>query len=127
KVTCERAMHLDRLVAQDPLHHGSLSSQWSCRELAAVLAQQTGIQLGRASVRGVLKKTREATAVPPAGSLPPRLLSPMALWNSRPWSPGHVVGRSSCSMKTKRSCGALPCPARAGGAKPSGIACPHAR
>lgn len=53
KVTCERAMHLDRLVDQDPLPHGSLSSQWSCRELAAVLAQQTGIQLGRASVRCV--------------------------------------------------------------------------
>ena len=58
KVTCELEMHLDRLVAQDPLHHGSLYSQWSCRALAAVLAQQTGIQLGRESVRGVLKKTR---------------------------------------------------------------------
>src|SRR5215471_623359 len=35
-------------------------SQWSCRELAAVLGQQTGVQLGRESVRGVLKKTRIA-------------------------------------------------------------------
>ena len=53
KVPCELAMPLDRLVDQAPLHHGSLSSPWSCRELAAVLAHQTGIQLGRASVRGV--------------------------------------------------------------------------
>src|SRR2546427_987761 len=50
--------HLNRLVDQDPLQHGSLHSQWSCRELATVLAQQTGVQLGRESVRGVLKKTR---------------------------------------------------------------------
>jgi transposase len=58
KVTCELEQHLNRLVDQDPLQHGSRSSQWSCRELATVLAQQTGIQLGRESVRGVLKKTR---------------------------------------------------------------------
>jgi len=56
KVTCELEQHLNRLVDQDPLQHGSLSSQWSCRELATVLAQQTGVQLGRESVRGVLKK-----------------------------------------------------------------------
>jgi transposase len=30
------AQHLNRLVAQAPLHHGSLSSPWSCRELARV-------------------------------------------------------------------------------------------
>ena len=58
KVTCALEKHLNRLVDQDPLQHGSLSSQWSCRELATVLAQQTGVQLGRESVRGVLKKTR---------------------------------------------------------------------
>jgi transposase len=58
KVTCELEQHLNRLVDQDPLQHGSLSSQWSCRELAAVLAHQTGVQLGRESVRCVLKKTR---------------------------------------------------------------------
>src|SRR5499426_743537 len=58
KVTSALAHHLDRLVDQDPLQHGSRYSQWSCRELAAVLAQQTGIQLGRDSVRCVLKKTR---------------------------------------------------------------------
>lgn len=57
KVTCELEKHLNRLVAQDPLQHGSLYSQWSCRELATVLAQQTGVQLGRESGRGVLKKT----------------------------------------------------------------------
>jgi transposase len=58
KVTCELEQHLNRLVDQDPLQHGSLHSQWRCRELATVLAQQTGIQLGRESVRSVLKKTR---------------------------------------------------------------------
>jgi transposase len=58
KVTCELEQHLNRLVDQDPLQHGARSSQWSCRELATVLAQQTGVQLGRESVRGVLKKTR---------------------------------------------------------------------
>ena len=58
KVTCELEQPLHRLVDQDPLQHGSFSSQWSCRELATVLAEQTGIQLGRESVRCVLKKTR---------------------------------------------------------------------
>jgi transposase len=56
KVTCALEQHLNRLVDQDPLQHGSLYSQWSCRELATVLAHQTGVQLGRESVRGVLKK-----------------------------------------------------------------------
>jgi len=58
KVTCELEMHLNRLVDQDPLQHGAISSQWSCRELATVFARETGVQLGRESVRGVLKKTR---------------------------------------------------------------------
>jgi transposase len=58
KVTCALEKHLNRLVDQDPLEHGSIYSQWSCRELATVLAQQTGVQLGRESIRGVLKKTR---------------------------------------------------------------------
>src|SRR5262244_3373986 len=58
KVTCELEQHLNRLVDQDPLEHGSLHSQWSCRELATVLTQQTGVYLGRESVRGVLKNTR---------------------------------------------------------------------
>lgn len=58
KMTCELEHHLNRLVDQDPLDHGSLHSQWSCRELASVLAQQTGVQLGRESVRCLLKKTR---------------------------------------------------------------------
>src|SRR5215831_4238476 len=56
KVTCELEQHLNRLIDQDPLQHGSLYSQWSCRELATVLAQQTGVQLGRESVRCALKK-----------------------------------------------------------------------
>ena len=56
KVTCELEMHLNRLIDQDPLQHGAVSSQWSCRALATVLARETGVQLGRESVRGVLKK-----------------------------------------------------------------------
>src|SRR5499427_4391746 len=56
KVTCELEQHLNRLIDHDPLEHGALSSQWSCRELATVLARETGVQLGRESVRGVLKK-----------------------------------------------------------------------
>ena len=56
KVTCALEQHLQRLVEQDPLEHGSLHSQWSCRELATVFARETGVQLGRESVRGVLKK-----------------------------------------------------------------------
>jgi transposase len=58
KMPCELARHLQRLVEPDPLQHGARSSQWSCRALATVLAQHTGVQLGRESVRGVLKKMR---------------------------------------------------------------------
>ena len=65
KLTCELEQHLQRLVEQDPLQHGALSSQWSCRELATVFARETGVHLGRESVRGVLKKI-SATTAPPA-------------------------------------------------------------
>src|SRR5215475_187159 len=58
KVTCELEQRLNRLVDQDPLQHGARSSQWSCRALATVLARETGVQLGRESVRCLLKKTR---------------------------------------------------------------------
>jgi transposase len=58
KMTCELEQHLNRLVEQDPLEHGSLYSQWSCRELATALARETGVQLGRESVRCALKKRR---------------------------------------------------------------------
>ena len=58
KVTCALEHHLNRLVDQDPLQHGSLYSQWSCRELATVLARETGVHLGRESVREILKKRR---------------------------------------------------------------------
>jgi transposase len=64
-LTCELERHLTRLVDQDPLEHGSSHSQWSCRELAMVFAQQTGVQLGRESVRRVLKKMRGASIAPP--------------------------------------------------------------
>jgi transposase len=56
KITCELEQHLHRLVDQDPLEHGSLHSPWSCRELAPVLARETGGHLGRDRVRGSLKK-----------------------------------------------------------------------
>jgi transposase len=127
KVTCALAQPLNRLVDQDPLQHGSRSSPWRGRELAMVLAQQTGIQLGRERVRGVVNNTREVTAVLLDGSILPRLISPMALLNSPLWSTEHVEVRSSGSMQMKRSCGALPWPGWAGGAAPSVIACPHAR
>jgi transposase len=60
QVTCELAKPLHRRVDQDPLPHGAIHSQWSCRELALGLAQQTGVQRGRERVRDVLKKTRAA-------------------------------------------------------------------
>jgi transposase len=59
KVTEALAHHLNRLVDQDPLQHGSHHSQWSCQELATVLARQSGVQLSRESVREVLKKRRQ--------------------------------------------------------------------
>src|ERR671922_3019473 len=66
KVTCALAHHLNRLVDQDPLQHGSSHSQWSCQELAPVLARQTSVQLSRESVRDVLKKRRQLQ--PPHGT-----------------------------------------------------------
>ena len=56
KITCELEQHLNRLVDQDPLEHGSLYAPWSCRELATVFARETGVQLGHERVRCVLKK-----------------------------------------------------------------------
>ena len=58
KVTCELEQHLQRLIDQAPLEHGSLHAPWSCRALATALARETGLHLGRESVRGVLKKRR---------------------------------------------------------------------
>jgi transposase len=55
KATCELEQHLHRLGDQDPLEHGSTYSQGSGQELATVLARETGVQLGRESVRGILK------------------------------------------------------------------------
>ena len=53
KVTCELEHYRNRLVDQDPLEHGSIHSQWSYRELATVVARETGVPLGRESVRCV--------------------------------------------------------------------------
>src|SRR5262245_53115418 len=58
QVTGELAQPLNRLVDQDPLEHGAISSPWSCRELATVFAQQTGVHLGRESSRCIVKKLR---------------------------------------------------------------------
>lgn len=58
KMTGALATQLNRLVDQDPLKHGSIHSQWSCRELASVLRQHSGVPIGRESVRLALKKTR---------------------------------------------------------------------
>ena len=58
KITCALEQHLNRLVDEDPLEHGALSSQWSCRELATIFARETGVQLGRARVRGFLQNRR---------------------------------------------------------------------
>src|ERR671922_2269940 len=66
KITCALEQHLNRLVDEDPLQHGSSHSQWSCQELAAALARQTGVQLSRESVRVVLKKRRQLQ--PPHGT-----------------------------------------------------------
>ena len=57
KMTGEITTQLHQLVDQDLLQHGSMHSQWSCRELATVLSQKSGVQLGRESVRVALKKT----------------------------------------------------------------------
>jgi transposase len=53
KVPGALAQPLNRLVDHDPRQPGALASQGSGRALAPVLAQQTGIQLGRDSVRGL--------------------------------------------------------------------------
>jgi putative transposase len=58
KGTCALERPLNRLGEQEPLQHGSIASQGHGRTLATVLAQQTGVQLGRASGRCVLKNTR---------------------------------------------------------------------
>src|SRR6266700_5495125 len=88
KVTGALEQHLNRLVDQDPLEHGSVYSQWSCRELATVLAQQTGVQLGRESVRGVLKKTRVAKS---AGVSSPQASRDMMLDHGESADEGSVA------------------------------------
>ena len=122
-VTCALAHHLDRLVDQDPLQHGSSHSQWSCQELATVLARQTGIEVSRESVREVLKK--DVSYSRPTGRLSPH---PAELaWASLELAASSTEPaemRSFCSMKMKPSSGVLPCPERVGGAKPSALACP---
>lgn len=42
-MTTEIETQLNQLVDQDPLQHGTIHSQWSCRELATVLSQQSGV------------------------------------------------------------------------------------
>lgn len=69
KVTDALEQPLNRLIGQDPLQHGSSHSQGRCQELATVLTRQTGTQLSRESVRGLLKKTRAAHSA--SEGLPP--------------------------------------------------------
>ena len=90
KVTGALAHHLDRLVDQDPLQHGSSHSQWSCQELATVLARQTGVQLSRESVREVLKKRRQ---LPPAHGAARSRARGAVVGVARPGSAG--ISRSS--------------------------------
>jgi putative transposase len=72
KVNEALAHRLDRLVDQDPLQHGSSHSQWTCQELATVLARQTGVQLSRESVREALKKRRPLPSSHRAARAQPR-------------------------------------------------------
>ena len=51
KVTAEVTTRLAELIKQDPLQHGAVSSQWNCRELATTITTETGVQVGRESVR----------------------------------------------------------------------------
>jgi transposase len=127
KVTCALAQHLDRLVDQDPLQHGALHSQWSCQELATVLARQTGVQVSRESVRDVLKKRTSALAVPRGGSLLSPLIWRGLLSNSPPWSTAPAGARSFCSRKMKPFSGVLLSLERVGGAKPNARVCLHGR
>src|SRR6266446_2084131 len=92
KVTCALAKHLDRLVDEDPLHHGALSSQGSCQELATVLARQTGVQVSRESVREVLKKTRVAKS---AGVSSPQASRDMMLDHGESADAGSVADGGS--------------------------------
>lgn len=57
-ITAEVTTRLTERIKDDPLEHGALSSQWSCRELATAITTETGIPVGRESVRQALKKTR---------------------------------------------------------------------
>jgi transposase len=57
-VTCALEQYLNRLVDQAPLQRGARASPWSCRALATVLTQHTGVQLGHDSVRGIFKNKR---------------------------------------------------------------------
>jgi transposase len=58
KVTPALTTRLTELIHQDPLQHGARSSQWSCRELATTITTETGVQVGRESIRCALKKIR---------------------------------------------------------------------
>jgi transposase len=56
KVTEAVSTCILHLVAQDPVAHGALSSQWNCRELGTAVARHTGVALHPDTIRGVLKR-----------------------------------------------------------------------
>lgn len=70
KMTGDIDTQLNSLIDQDPLQHGSIHSQWNCRELATVLSQQSGVSIGRESVRLALKKNALSDCRP-TGKLEP--------------------------------------------------------
>src|SRR4030095_14739850 len=56
KMTGALETQLNRLVDQDPLKHGSIHSQWSCRDIAVVLGQQSGVPMRGGRVRLAIEK-----------------------------------------------------------------------
>ena len=86
KVTGELEQHLNRLVEQDPLQHGFLYSQWSCRELATVLA-------AHGTARQRIGSLKHFSRLPIASLRPPR---PPARPAARRHTGAHGLDRHRC-------------------------------
>jgi hypothetical protein len=126
-VTAEVPTRLTERLKHDPLEPGALSSPRSWRERATTIPHATGVQGGRARGRSAFKKTPEGPVVPPAVSrrIPPH--SPTATSHSPRWSLAPTAGKSCASLKRRPACGAVPCPARAGGPRPRATGSPCGR